>query len=291
MSGAVNTRPDVDMQRLPVNYEEYSFNNWTISYKKSHILHSQCTTTEKCAAATTCEDCCLFCKYTKTLELPHLPEMVFPNNILTLKHTNGAQMEFNALDALKRVTNGKLPLKVACADVWKESRDPGHLEEKIKPFDWTFSTDYKGTLSNEFTVVETDERINIDRLKEKEAILFYQELMLYEDELHDNGIASCTVKIRVMPSSYFVLLRYFLRVDNVMVRVNDTRVFHDFNTNYLLREYTNKEHGFQELGLPLTMFSDPNLISPHLPLRTGIYEKITLSSQSTEANAENTEAT
>lgn len=44
-------------------------------------------------------------------------------------------------------------------------------------------------------MIETDERINIERLKEKEKILFYQELMLYEDELHDNGIASSTVKI------------------------------------------------------------------------------------------------
>lgn len=77
-----------------------------------------------------------------------------------------------------------------------------------------------------------------------------------------------------MPSSFFVLLRFFLRVDNVMVRINDTRVFHDFNTNYILREYTNKECGVTELKLPLTMFGDPNLLSPYMPVRTTIYEKI-----------------
>lgn len=32
-------------------------------------------------------------------------------------------------------------------------------------------------------------------LKRKENILFYHEMMLYEDELHDNGISSCTIKI------------------------------------------------------------------------------------------------
>lgn len=79
-----------------------------------------------------------------------------------------------------------------------------------------------------------------------------------------------------MPSSFFVLLRFYLRVDNVMVRLNDTRVFHDFETNYLLREYTNRECGFQEVGLPLPMFSDPNLISRNIALRTEIYEKLTL---------------
>lgn len=82
-----------------------------------------------------------------------------------------------------------------------------------------------------------------------------------------------------MPTSFFILLRYFLRVDNVMVRVNDTRLFHDFNTDYVLREYTNRESGFRELGLPLPLFADPNLISPHLPLRTGIYEKLILSAE------------
>lgn len=60
-----------------------------------------------------------------------------------------------------------------------------------------------------------------------------------------------------------------------MVRVNDTRYFHDFSTNYVLREYTNKECGVKQLRLPLPMFGDPNLISPHLPLNQSIYEKIT----------------
>lgn len=74
-------------------------------------------------------------------------------------------------------------------------RSPAHLEEKLKPFDWTFSSDYCGTLSGPFKIVSTDEKIDINRLKEREKILFYHELILYEDELHDNGIATCSVKI------------------------------------------------------------------------------------------------
>jgi len=216
--------------------------------------------------------------------------MVFPNNILLLSHASGIQIEFNALEALKLVSSGKLDLKVSCSETWKESRDPLNLEEKIKPFDWTFSTEYKGSITGPAIITATDERINIERLKQKEKILFYHELMLYEDELHDNGIASCTVKIRVMPSSFFVLLRYFLRVDGVMVRVNDTRYFHDFATNYVLREFTNRECGIQQLHLPLPMFGDPNIIAPHLPLRTGIYEKLTWLSTDNSSN-ENTSNT
>lgn len=54
--------------------------------------------------------------------LPHMPDMVFPNNVLSLVHDCGAEINFNALDALKIVSNGRLPFKVACADVWQESR-------------------------------------------------------------------------------------------------------------------------------------------------------------------------
>lgn len=263
----------VDIKRLPVNSEEEKFHDWTVKYKKSHILHSQCSTPMICHDNET--NCCAFCLYAKALELPHLPEMVFAYNSLLITHVSGAQIEFNALDALKRVESGKMPdSKVACAEVWQEARSVGHLEEKIKPFDWTFSSDYRGSVSGPFNVVETEEKIDINRLKERERILFYHDLMLYEDELHDNGIASCTVKIRVMPTSFFVLLRYFLRVDNVMVRVNDTRLFHDFSTNYILREYSNKECGVKELNLPLTVFGDPNVLSPHMPLRTCICEKL-----------------
>jgi len=61
-------------------------------------------------------------RYNRLLELPHLPDMVFPNNSLELKHTSGCKIEFNALDALKRVSNGKMTVKIACADAWKESR-------------------------------------------------------------------------------------------------------------------------------------------------------------------------
>jgi len=32
---------------------------------------------------------------------------------------------------------------------------------------------------------------------------------------------------RAMPSSFFILLRFFLRVDDVMVRINDTRIYHE----------------------------------------------------------------
>lgn len=67
--------------------------------------------------------------------------------------------------------------------------------DEVKPFDWTFTTDYKGTLTGGFVVTPTDTRIDIEKLRQREKILFYHDLLLFEDELHDNGTAVCSVKI------------------------------------------------------------------------------------------------
>lgn len=128
--------------------------------------------------------------------MDHLPEMVFPKNCLTLKHKNGAVLEFNALDALKHVNFQECPdLKVACAEEWQETRPSECTQQKIKQFDWTFCCNYKGTMSDGFLVEETESRIDLTKLMKRERILFYHDLTLYEDELHDNGISVCSVKI------------------------------------------------------------------------------------------------
>ena len=41
--------------------------------------------------------------------------------------------------------------------------------------------------------------VQIERLRQPEPILFYDEVILYEDELADNGLAQLTAKVRVMP--------------------------------------------------------------------------------------------
>lgn len=50
-----------------------------------------------------------------------------------------------------------------------------------------------------------------------------------------------------MPGSFFILLRYFLRIDGVMLRVNDTRIYHEFGQDFLLREYTTREAKVAEI--------------------------------------------
>ncbi|KAA8586362.1 hypothetical protein FQN60_000198 [Etheostoma spectabile] len=119
--------------------------------------------------------------------MPSLPEMMFGDNILRIQHTEGYGIEFNAIDALKRVNN---------------------MEDAVK-------------------VVKTTERIDMEKLKAREQIMFFDEVLLFEDELHDHGVSMISAKIRVMPTSFFLLLRFFLRVDGVLIRINDTRLYHE----------------------------------------------------------------
>lgn len=65
--------------------------------------------------------------------------------------------------------------------------------------------------------------------------------MLFEDELADNGSTQLSVRVRVMPWCFFILMRYILRVDKVMYRILDTRVCHEFGSNAVLREQTLRE--------------------------------------------------
>jgi len=240
------------------------------------------TSTATAAAHT---ELCQVCRFSAELALKHLPEMVFPDNVLRLVHPNsGFVIEFNALDAMRSISTTSSPVQVACSEHWKASRGyTGLPETVIQPFDWTFSTQYKGTLrindSSEPPRIEMEpqERLDLEKLKQRESILFYDELTLYEDELHDNGVSNLSVKIRVMPSGFFILLRFFLRVDGVLIKLHDTRIYFEVGNPYFLRQYQTREQSFDKLEhLEGNILGDANLVYPHLPVTSEVNEKVML---------------
>ncbi|XP_052521360.1 LOW QUALITY PROTEIN: TIP41-like protein [Tympanuchus pallidicinctus] len=259
---------------------DFTFGPWKLSAVCTHIMKS--AQAERLA---------------EELQMPSLPEMMFGDNILRIQHERGFGIEFNATDALKCVNNCQGMIKVACAEEWQESRsETEHTKEVVKPYDWTYTTDYKGTLLGDtatLKVVPTTEHINTEKLKAREQIMFFEEVLLFEDELHDHGVSSLSVKIRVMPSSFFVLLRFFLRVDGVLIRMNDTRLHHESDKAYMLREYTSRESKISSLKhVPPSLFTEPNEISQYLPIKETICEKLefpgTLESNNPEASLETT---
>jgi type 2A phosphatase activator TIP41 len=50
-----------------------------------------------------------------------------------------------------------------------------------------------------------------------------------------------------MPTTFLILQRFFLRVDHVLVRVIDTRLYHEFGQNEVIREFKVKEIPMERL--------------------------------------------
>ncbi|XP_014288984.1 TIP41-like protein [Halyomorpha halys] len=253
----------------PFSNEEHIFEDWSVLFKKSHILPSKCT--EPCDAS----EACFYCGFTKQLHLEHLPEMVFPQNILKLKHKSGSSIEFNALEALRHVkTTREESFTIASAQAWRKAReDTGLVDKTVGNFDWTFRSNYGGTFEGWPPPEKTTVGIDTERLKQREKILFYRELVLYEDELHDNGISLSNVRIRVMGWGFFILLRHFLRVDGVALCATDTRICHDFSTHFVTVEHSSRQGSIPELRLPLSVIKEPDEVSPLLPLTSSSIEK------------------
>lgn len=263
----------------PSGIQELKVCGWSIKACESHILKSKCVRDLECSES---DNLCSFCLYNRQLDLPHIPDMVFPDNVLQLIHEqSGFGLEFSALHALQRVDSGKRDIKIACAEEWKASRsDQPHIGHEAKPFDWTFTTDYQGTLLGGLQSEASNLHVDLEKLKRREQILFYSDVTLFEDELHDNGTAICSVKIRVMPTGFYILLRFFLRVDNVLVRINDTRLYHEFGTAYIIREFTGRESKIEDLKIPTALLNDPNEINSMLPVKSSSCEILRLPSAS-----------
>ena len=87
-----------------------------------------------------------------------------------------------------------------------------------------------------------------------------------------------------MNDCFFGLLRHYLRVDDVLIRIYDTRIYHQFGKNYILREFTwreDKNEGIIKKGFQFTpqWTTDVNqsfIISEFVEKRKNYKEKIIL---------------
>ncbi|KAF2019393.1 TIP41-domain-containing protein [Aaosphaeria arxii CBS 175.79] len=206
------------------------------------------------------------------------PEMIFGDNFARVDHVaSGWRIEFNAFDALDRVDKtGDSMLKVSYSKEWQQNRQKQFedIKEVVKPFDWSYSTDYKGSTPDTPKLEPTTKPIPLELLKRPDPILFFDDVVLYEDELADNGIAMLSCKIRVMPARLLLLSRFFMRLDDVVFRIRDTRVFVEFATGEVIREYTAREEKYEVVRKTLAgtkedvlaIMRDPNRLAEYIPI-------------------------
>ena len=181
------------------------------------------------------------------VDAPSLPGALFGRNRLELTHeATGRTLSFDADGALtcwarESARNGSGGLRVAMASraSWKQAAEK---LEGGNDYDWTFSSDYSGVTSGEAGTKKslwsehTGSGLDMDLLRRRDLpIVHYVDIPLYEDDLDDNGESVMRVRLRVMPSCFFLLMRHALRVDGLLIRQHETRVFHKFGTKEVLR--------------------------------------------------------
>lgn len=191
--------------------------------------------------------------------------MIFGNNYIRIENSKQHwSIEFNALDALKEVQLQDSGIRVAYSNDWIKSKKRQNSTNGAQRFtndvnddslniihkdDWTYTTRYKGTESSPESKfrLDNDQKLPLDKLAVHDKILFYDDMILFEDELADNGISIFNVKIRVMNERLLLLSRFFLRVDDVLVRVYDTRIYVEFDENVVIRESKEFEGKYQDV--------------------------------------------
>lgn len=187
-----------------------------------------------------------------------VPEMIFGDNLVAVRHApSGWAIEFAAEPALDAVDKtGANMLQVAYAGEWSSSRERSSahdIREVVKPYDWSYSTTYRGSETPSLhgpepgralaaaAAAAAGKQIPLELLKRRDPILFFDEVVLFESELDDNGVSVFSCKLRVMEQRMLLLCRLYMRLDGVVVRVRDTRVYVDFGADEVIREYTAKE--------------------------------------------------
>ncbi|KPV78502.1 uncharacterized protein RHOBADRAFT_721, partial [Rhodotorula graminis WP1] len=210
-----------------------------------------------------------------------LPEICFGNNSLALHHEpSGFTLEWNTLDMLAAVKKGDGwdaqpgagAVRVAHADEWSRGQAASGSTNDLtvqKPFDWTYTTLHRGSITSPPSRSSTTSSSALQPVwlpappshpgiplallaRTDIPILFFDEVPLFEDELGDNGIADVTVRVRVNHQSLFVLSRFALRIDGVLFRQFDVRLYHAFGSDELVREVKGREAPYSAVRARLT---------------------------------------
>lgn len=123
--------------------------------------------------------------------------MFFGCNQVTISNPANFSLSFNPIDAVKTVSKSadSVPIRIAAshADFWRQRSQ----SEVIFDYDWTYTPQsYHGAIYENNQDTPCSLEIDYNRLKQQdEPILFFEENILYEDELGDNGISIISVKL------------------------------------------------------------------------------------------------
>ena len=245
----------------------------------------------------------LLCKEkdSSKLYIDHLPEVFYGyNRLYVVNESKNFCYEFNPLqfmsltkfDIRQKLFDEKdiyyVPpeVKVQYHKTWENMKLEGRDDiKRIKPTsDWSFSSPYMGfyssiyksSINNFYPSIKEDKKfekkygeqtggvlIPMEKLKPENKIIEYYQVEFFEDELSDNGISEGKIRFRIMNDCFYGLMRSYLRIDNVLIRNIDTRIYHGFGDDYIIRNISVKEMSYDKLINMGFSFSNEWNMSPN----------------------------
>jgi len=139
-------------------------------------------------------------------------------------------------------------IKSADASLWEAKPQRSEITTPREFIvDWTWSTPYAFGIQGWTPLPSSG--MDMDALRDQTLpILYYHDVTLYEDDLHDNGHVQLNIKIRVMPTCFLVLQRLVVRVEGVLARCRETRLFCHMNKpTHLYRDVSWRQATWDQL--------------------------------------------
>ena len=160
---------------------------------------------------------------------------------------NGYWLIWDAMEALEEwasahseiaidsgtVHNGVAVLRARDTKYWEQKRKHGKYLglPSVFHYDWSYSTPFCGKVEGGSWHEMKESGMKMSLLMNPSIpVIFFDDILLYEDDLHNNGQVQYAAKIRVTPVYAYVLARVYLCVNKVVIRVRETRVMFDYSS-------------------------------------------------------------
>ena len=216
------------------------------------------------------------------LNINHLPEIFYGyNRLFLINKSKNFCYEFNPIQMLS-LTNNKIRERLLKEKeiyyIPSQAKSQYTKVEDIKnDIDWSYSSPYMGHITsiNNSPLAEYYKEIKENKIFKKEIsnkifpetkvenVLNYNQVHFFEDELGDIGFSEGKIGFGVMNECFLGLMRCYLRVDNMIVRNIDTKIYHKFGDKYILRNFLVKEKTYDELKENGFHFSNQWNLSPN----------------------------
>ena len=200
------------------------------------------------------------------LYISHLPEIFYGfNRLFLLNESQNFCYEFNPLQMLSLTNNNVRQKLLKEKEIYyiptQAKSQYSKTDDTKNEMDWSFSSPYMGHITsinncimnkyypkiNETKKFRTEKSNMIFPEIKVENVLNYNQVQFFEDELGDIGLSEGKIGFGVMDQCFLGLMRCYLRVDNMLVRNIDTKIYHIFGEKYIIRNFSVKEKTYDEL--------------------------------------------